>query len=249
VEEPSVQAEAVFVADLQTAETYFDVRSQKRWPIASITKLMTAVIVSETANATDTVVLGDADFSLEDTSTEKRLKPGETYTVLDLMSAMLVISSNEAAEALARRTGRAAFLAQMNSRAAAWGMQNTHFADPTGLSSANQSTARDLQQLALRIYQEHPEIFQTSRKYKVVITDLLAKKKQTLQNINLFAGETWFVGGKTGYTEEAGGNLLTVFTHSRRPVIVVALGTADRFGESERLIDWFSQNYKITSAK
>jgi len=160
---------------------------------------------------------------------------------------MLTVSSNEAAEALAQYVGRTDFLARMNTRAKAWGMLDTYFTDPTGLSSANQSTAADLQKLAWHIYSGYPAIFQASRKPKASIYEIHSKKRQTLTNINQFAGEAWFVGGKTGYTDDASGNLLTVFTHSHRPVIAVVLGTDDRFGESERLIDWFTAQYKLAS--
>ncbi len=249
VEDPPVESEAALVADLQTGEIYFDHGANRRWPIASITKLMTAVVALETVNQDDVVALGEDDFPVGDSSIAKSVIAGESYAVKDLITTMLVVSSNAAAEAVANHVGRAEFLRRMNATAAAWGMHDTYFADPTGLSSADQSTALDLRRLALKIYEAHPEIFQTTRKLKVTIYEASSKKKQTLQNINQFAGEPWFVGGKTGYTDDANGNLLTVFTQDRRPVIAVVLGTADRFGETDKLMTWFGKNYRIASAK
>ncbi len=241
---PAVSAKTVLLADLQSGEAYVNIQDSRRWPIASITKLMTAVIAEESLNAQDIVALVEEDVPFGDTTVMRPLKPGESYSVSDLITAVLVVSSNEAGEALARRLGREEFLRKMNERALAWELADTHFADPTGLSSANQSTPRDLAALAGRIWNEHPGILETSRKVKVTVTEAGSKKKRTLQNINQFAGEAWFVGGKTGFTDDAGGNLLTIFRSDRRPVVVVVLGTDDRFGVTEKLMNWFSANYR-----
>ena len=244
---PAVPAKAVLLADLETGEAYADVQGSRRWPIASITKLMTAVIAQESLNAQDIIALGQEDVPFGDTTVIRPLKPGESYSVADLIVAMLVVSSNEASEALARHVGREEFLRKMNERAAAWELADTHFADPTGLSSANQSTPRDLATLAERIWAEHPGVLETSRKVKATVTETGSKKKKTLQNINQFAGEAWFIGGKTGFTDDAGGNLLTVFRSDRRPVVAVVLGTDDRFGATEKLMDWFTANYRAVA--
>jgi D-alanyl-D-alanine carboxypeptidase len=244
---PTVSAKAVLLADLQTGEAYVDIQSSRRWPIASITKLMTAVIAQQSLNAGDVVALGEQDVPFGDTTIARPLKPGESYSVPDLIAAMLVVSSNEAGEALARQLGREEFLRRMNERAAAWELADTYFADPTGLSSANQSTPRDLAKLAARIVSDHPDVMETSRKLKITITDAATKKKKTLQSINQFAGEAWFIGGKTGFTDDAGGNLLTVFRSDRRPVVIVVLGTDDRFGVTEKVMDWFMANYRAVA--
>ncbi len=244
---PSIQVKAALLADLQTGEAYVDIQSSRRWPIASITKLMTAVIAEQSLNAADIIALGQEDVPFGDTTVMRPLKPGESYSVADLITAMLVVSSNEAGEALARKLGREEFLRRMNERAAAWELADTHFADPTGLSSANQSTPRDLAKLAARIASEHPSIMETSRKLKVTITETVSKKKKSLQSINQFAGEAWFVGGKTGFTDDAGGNLLTIFKSDRRPVVVIVLGTDDRFGATEKVMNWFTANYRAVT--
>ncbi|MEY4731741.1 MAG: hypothetical protein RL681_687 [Candidatus Parcubacteria bacterium] len=244
---PAVSAKTVLLADLQSGEVYADIQGSRRWPVASITKLMTAIIAQESLNAQDVVALSQEDVPFGDTTLVHLLKPGESYSVSDLITAMLVVSSNEAGEALARRVGRDEFIRKMNERAAAWELTDTYFADPTGLSSANQSTPRDLIVLAGRIWNEHPGILDITRKVKVTVTDVESKKKKTLQNINQFAGEAWFVGGKTGFTDDAGGNLLTVFKSDRRPVVVVVLGTDDRFGVTEKLMNWFTANYRAVA--
>ena len=246
VSEPKVAATAALLADLTTGEQYFGLAPLKRWPIASITKLMTAVAAFSLPEQKAKIALTEADFPPEDTSIGKKLAAGETYTASDLMTAMLVVSSNEAAEALANQSGnRSDFINRLNGLAAAWGLDNTHFGDPTGLSTTNQSNAYDLRRLATKIFNEYPQVFSETRRKQATITNLDYQKRLTLQNINAFADDPTFLGGKTGYTEDAGGNLLSIFMYQKRPIVVIVLGTEDRFGETEKLFAWFRSNFTL----
>ena len=178
---PQVGANVVLVADLKSGEEFFSLGKEKRWPIASITKLMTAAVVSKEFAFNQSITLQAADFSAQSSGTI--MKVGERFTVADLMSAMLLKSRNESAEALARiysnaqnmgeeASGRDNFISAMNQRAALLGVPDAHFDDPTGLSPTNQSTAPDLRRLALSIYEQYPDIFRTTRKLSAYITEL-----------------------------------------------------------------------------
>jgi D-alanyl-D-alanine carboxypeptidase len=239
---PKLQVEQAVVADLETGETYLEINSGERWPMASITKLMTASYAADHLDLSLPVTLTAGVFARTG-GDAGALRIGETYSGRDLMTAMLTFSSNEAAEALAGSGNRSDFLLGMNSLAKSWGLLNTNFSDPSGLSPANQSTAKDLIALAERVYAEHPEIFAVTRHRDAMLHELRGGGDLAVANINLFAGRPDFIGGKTGFTEEAQQNLLSVFAVGGRPVVIVVLGTKDRFGETQKLLDWFRGNF------
>ena len=242
---PPVQAASALIMDLANGQTYFDVQGDRRWPMASLTKLTAAVEVLRNLDEAATVTLAPEHFPVADNSTGRTLKMGDTYRVSDLLRTTLVVSSNEAAEALAGVYGRENFLAALNGIAREWGAFSTNFSDPTGLSAANQSTARDLAKIAAHIFADYPRVFQISRTPKISITELASAKAIPLVNINLFAGRADFLGGKTGYTDEAAENLLSIFSYAKRPIGIVVLGTGDRFGETEKLFAWFKNNFSL----
>lgn len=245
VEAPRVAAEIAMVADLLTGETYFEKNSGRRWPIASITKLVAAAHATRTMPFDEKVTITEGDVSAEDTTAVRSIHAGETYAVRDLVSAMLVVSSNEAAEAIARVKGREAFLAGMNELVRSWGMYETYIADPAGLSPATQSTAEDLRIMAAKIYEEYADLYRITSSKKLAIAESGTRRRQMLANINAFAGDRGFVGGKTGYIDEAGSNLLSVFLHEKRPIFVLVLGAEDRFAASADLINWFRSSFTL----
>ncbi|MEK7212503.1 MAG: serine hydrolase [Patescibacteria group bacterium] len=236
---PLPQSQSVLVADVQSGEPYHSFEAERRWPTASLTKLMAAALAMRNMDANAKIELLTDDFR----PGEMNLRSGETYYVKDLIRAMLVFSSNEAARAVARNY-RGDFMADLNKLAEEWGMPDTHFAEPTGLASSNQSTARDLLVMARRVYQEYPNILEVSRKTKVTLSDAVSGQGRSFVNTNTFAGETNFIGGKTGFTRDAGENLLTIFNHRNRPVFIVVLGSTARFDETRELINWFRNNYR-----
>ena len=134
----------------------------------------------------------------------------------------------------------------MNVRAKAWGMANTHYADPSGLAVGSQSTATDLVLLAQKIYADYPDILAITRTPQATVTEVSSGNKVPIKNINEFSGEADFIGGKTGYTDQADGNLLSLFLYNGRPVVVVVLGSDEstRFTNTEALYGWFTANFK-----
>ncbi len=244
-EQPVIEAEVGLIADLETGEIYFSKNPEKRWPIASITKLFTAAAVLDEIDREKEIALAPEDFSPE--SSPSGLKIGDRFRARDLISAMLVASSNESAMALARHYGLNEFIVILNAKAIDWGLTDTFLSDPTGLSAANQSTARDLTKAVQKIYNEYPEVFGVTAQPKTVIPELSRGENIIVSSTNAFAGRLDFLGGKTGYTDEASGNLLSIFSYARRPILVIVLGTSDRFGETEKLITWFKHAFSPSS--
>ena len=234
-EGPDVGAKTGLVADLLTGDHYLDMSSSARWPMASISKLMTAVIVEDNLSPDQRITITESMVAVD--PTQKILHVGDTYTVANLLYVMLLPSNNVAAEAFAEFYGRTQFLAAMNAKAQLWGMTSTYYDDPSGLSAANQSSANDLLKLAQHIY---------TRTSNITVDNLSTGQPVIIKSINDFAGTPEFVGGKTGYTDQADGNLLSVFQYEGRPIFVVVLGINDgvRFDATQQLYDWFKKNFK-----
>ena len=239
---PKLQAAASLVADLTSGTVFEGTNSDKRWPTASITKLMTAAVAVDKVDPATKISITEDMFAVD--PTEQTLVIGGTYSVADLLQMMLLPSSNVAAEAIADFYGKGAFLTEMNIYATRWGMGNTYFGDPSGITATNQSTANDLLKLAQKIYMSYPQIFGTTRTSETYITEVNSGKRMLIKSIDTFAGEPDFIGGKTGHTDEASGNLLSVFRYGGRPILTIVLGTNDRFSDTQKLYDWFKANNK-----
>lgn len=219
---------------LESDKTSFEYNSSHLWPVASITKLMTAVIAGENGGNDRTVALTkDMVAALGDAG---NLQEGEVFKIDDLIKAMLIVSSNDAAQALERDLGGPLFVALMNAKAKELGMNDTRFFDASGILASNQSSPNDLARLTLYIYQKHPDIFKTSRLVKADIVELNSRKKKRLVNINQLAGQANFIGGKTGTNDESLENLLSVFNVDGKPAIVVVLGSTDRYTDTKKLL-------------
>lgn len=239
---PKIGAQIVLVADLETGERYAGIGTAKRWPLASVTKLMSAVVVMKHMDQNQVVEMTKEDFPQG--TFPKDLRIGGRFSVGDLITAALLESSNEAAMAISSSYGRDAFMAQMNTQADVWGLASTHFDDPTGLLSSNNTTADDLFIMARYIFSDMPQIFLLTTKAGANITELSRGETIKLKSINNFAGAPDFLGGKTGFTDDAQQNLLSIFSYSGRPVLIVVLGSNDRFGDTEKLLSWFKSNFR-----
>ncbi len=236
---PTVKAAAALVFNADTSERYLNAGEEKRWPLASLTKLMTAAVALDLIKKEMPIEITGQDYAVSNLVED--IKVGDRYRALDLVRAMLTVSSNVAAEALARTYGRADFIAAMNHTAEAWGLRETYFDDPSGLSIANQSTPADLEKLVVRLRSEHPDVLAITREPVWRILELTSGRMRSIRNINVFAGKSDFLGGKTGYTLEAAGNLISLFSYNGKSFGIIVLGTNDRFGETERLLGWIEQ--------
>ncbi|MDI6717746.1 MAG: serine hydrolase [Patescibacteria group bacterium] len=220
---------------INKSDKLFEINNFNHWPIASITKLMTALIASENMDLKKSVILNERMIP-ENGATEK-IKTGESFTGNDLIKIMLTVSSNNAAEALAQSFGREKFLELMNAKAGELNMNETRFYDPSGLSIKNQSVSDDIFYLIKYVYNSRPELLKITRTPRVTALELNSRKKRILTNINQFAGRADFIGGKTGFLEEAQGNLVSVFNIKNNPLVIVVLGSQDRFADTKKLLN------------
>lgn len=213
-------------------------------PIASLTKLMTGLVVLESGEPLDAEIEITADDLDRLKGSHSRLAFGTRLTRADLLRAALGASDNRAASALARRHpgGSAAFVAAMNARATQLGMTRTRYADASGLSPKNISTASDLA-LLLAALDTQPRIAEYTTSGEFTLTDLAHGRAIDFLNTNrLVRNERWEVLlGKTGYTADAGNCLVMRVKVAGRPLRVVLLnswGTASKYGDAQRIRDW-----------
>jgi D-alanyl-D-alanine carboxypeptidase len=238
---PQIDAESAISveSDLsRTSKILFEKSSNNKLPIASLTKLMTAVVVIDRYNLSDTAVvdkIADSQSPLK-----QDIKLGDIMTVDNLLKIMLVKSSNKAAYTLAERsngeTGVKNFVALMNQKAKEMGLDSTFYVDPTGLNPDNISTASDLIKLTEYILKNYPEIAEISRQRKINVPGF-----GTIENSDpLLGGIPDVVCSKTGFTAEAKGCLLLVIDKpgSDNYLINVVLGADNRFFEMQKLISW-----------
>lgn len=240
---PIVSAKNIFIIDRNSKIVLYQKDADQQVFPASTTKMMTAL-----------VALDQYDLGREITVTTSypegqnlKLTPGEKLTVNQLLYALLVQSANDAAEVLAENlpaqtglpAGRQGFIDLMNAKAIDLRLTGTHFANPSGLDeTGHYSTAADLARLADSAL-AHPEFA------KIVATENAVIATHILTNVNQLLGKVpGVLGVKTGNTLGAGQSLVTLVDRDSHPVIIVVLGSTDRFSDSEKLITWIYSNFK-----
>ncbi len=247
--ESQIDAQSYVVMDRSTGKILTVKNENRVWPIASLTKLVTADVVldagvsmSELADIRSDDDVGGAKLWVYD---------GDQFSVQDLFYAALVASANNAANALSRTIGLSSeeFLMEMNARAEALNLVKTIFVDPTGIELGNVSTAREMARLAADIL-ERDEVAQFTSTYVKYITDLTqgTTKKMTNTNWMIYKPEyddVYVTGGKTGYLVESGWNLVVTLrpdgADTDRELLIVLFGAdsrSDSFVNAERLADW-----------
>ena len=247
-----LKSSVALVLDQETNEVLFSKNSQAVLPIASLTKLMTALVVTE-ANLplNEMISVTDDDVDTEKNS-RSRLSVGTTLTREEMLHLALMSSENRAAHALGRYYpgGLQAFVAAMNRKAMDLGMADTHYVEPTGLSSRNQSSARDLATLVKAAY-SHQIIrdLSTSPEYQVAI----GQRHVQFRNTNgLVHNPEWEIGlQKTGYITEAGRCLVMQAKLAGRQLIMVFLdstGRYSRIGDAERVRKWVNSTFPIATS-
>jgi len=241
-DEVFLRSAVALVQDAASGETLIAKNQNAVLPIASITKLMTAMVILDAGlNLEQRVAISDEDYDLLK-GTRSRLRPGTVLTRDELLLLALMSSENRAAASLARTFpgGPATFVAAMNAKAAALGMSDSRFVDPTGLSSANVSTAHDLARMVAAAH-EYPLIRQYSTRDSAIVQAF--GRPLGYRNTNgLVRSVHWDIGlSKTGYISEAGRCLVMRVRLSSREVIVVLLdswGKLSRVGDANRIKKW-----------
>ena len=236
---PRLHVKAAYVVDANN-RVLFQKNPERVLPIASLTKLMTAMVFLQTDPDWDRVV----EVTVDDVrnSSRTRIRPREEITVRDLFHASLMSSDNCATKTLVRTSGmpHPEFIRRMNAMADSLGLSGTSFVEPTGLSEQNVSTAQDMARI-LRIASDRPEIKAITQKLEYEFTS--NRKRHHLVNTNRLLHSQWEVtGGKTGFIREAGYCLVTnVKSPTGLDITAVVLGAPSntlRFAEARRILDW-----------
>ncbi len=247
-----VQSSAVVVQDQTSGDVLFEKNSDAVLPIASITKLMTAMVVLDARLPLNEILsVGQEDIDTLK-GTRSRLKVGARLSREDMLLLALMASENRAASALSRHYpgGADAFITAMNDKAAAIGLKDTHFSDPTGLTAANVSSARDLTKMvaAASHYPLIRELSTTSER-----TLRIDGRPLAYHNTNMLVrspASGWEIAvSKTGYIREAGKCLVMQAWLNNRPVVIVLLdswGKLTRIGDANRIKRWI-ENASATS--
>ncbi len=240
---PQLYSSIALIYDIQTQRPLYTKNSESLAPIASITKLMTAMVVIDANQPLDeTISINQSDSDMLK-GTHSRLSIGTSLTRSELLRLALMASENRAAAALARTYpgGYQAAITAMNAKARELGMLHTQFLDPSGLNSNNVSTAQDLVKMVAAAC-NYPLIHQytTSASHSV---DGRGGREIQFRNTNpLVKNASWDIGvSKTGYISEAGRCLVMKATINQRPVIIVLLdswGKNTRIGDANRIKKW-----------
>lgn len=242
-----IRSKAALAVDIEKGEILFEKNMEKQLPIASLTKLMTALIFLEqnpNLDDTATIILSDAKFA-----GRSRLRVGETLTLKDLLHASLTCSNNRATKTLVRVSGLSfeGFVIRMNQKAEEIGLENTCFYEPTGLDENNQSTALDCARLLSFALTDSVIASVTSKKI-YNFTSVYRKRKRSHQIVNtnkLLLSSLDVKGGKTGYNGASGWCLGTlVEDKDGTKIAAVVLGAPTklaRFREARSIIKWSLQ--------
>lgn len=237
-----LKSSVALVLDQTNSQVLFEKNSNVALPIASLTKLMTSLVVVEANQDMDEMLEVTTDDIDREKNSSSRLRVGARLSRSNMLHIALMSSENRAASALGRNYpgGLPVFVAAMNAKAKALGMLDTHYVEPTGLSSHNVASARDLAKLVIAAH-EHPILCQYSTDSKYVV-EPGGRALQYANSNHLVANPTWDIGlQKTGYIMEAGRCLVMQAKIEGRAVVMVFLdskGKQSRLADAGRIRKW-----------
>jgi len=233
-----ITAQSAMLKDVTTGKILFEKNNNQQMPIASLTKIMTALIILENLELDQVIEISQQAIQAQGNAGNLML--GEKFRADDLLNIMLIESSNDAAQAFGEVMPNLIDL--MNKKSEQIGLQNTRFTDAHGLDSNNVSTADDIIKLAE--YSFDNQIWKIlSQKQKTVYS--LDQKPHYLESTNKLLREMpEIISGKTGYTEEAGQTLIILAKAPNNDILVSALlNSEDRFADMQKIIKWCFENY------
>lgn len=240
---PNLNSKAYILADLDTGEVILDKNSDTIYPIASVSKLMTAVIATEKMNLQDVAIVSkDATNAY---GAQGSLALGEKIRLADLLYPLVMESSNDAAEVFADHFGHQEFMDEMNKKAASIGMESTYYNDPSGLDPKNTSNPKDLLKLVRYIWKKDPSIFDVTRVKQFSI------KGHTWLNRNPQLPLSGYIGGKNGYIDQALQTTASIFEiptakGGTRRVVIVVLKSNNKNNDVIKLINFMKKYVTYT---
>lgn len=240
---PNIDTEHYLIADIENGAILAASDLDKAVPIASVTKLMTAVVTAEKLDLDSRVQVTSPSFVQ---SLIPRLQDRSSVSMYSLLQLLLLESSNEAAEVIAGEYGRENFITEMNTKATSLGMASSKFVDPSGLGSSNISSLGDLYRLTEYIHDNRSFIFDITANGKVSTIDGL-NEFSDLVNFNTVKDVDSFVGGKVGETTAAGQTSVSLhkikIQGQDRTVVIILLGSAHRNDDVKLLIDFVQSRF------
>jgi len=248
IPEPEISSEAAICVENNESgqeKILFKKNNDQKLSIASLTKLMTALVVLENYDLSQNVKISQEAVDRE--GEQGSLKPNETFSVETLLYIMLIESSNDAAYALAEVMGFDKFVETMNLKAKDLGLNNTFFVGPSGLDSKNYSTIDDLVKLTEYLLKNHFLVWEILSIEKATILNSDGVLHHEAVNTNELLGKIpAIISGKTGYTKIANGCFILVLESPKKgsQLIYIILGSKNRFEEMKKLIDWVNQAYQ-----
>jgi serine-type D-Ala-D-Ala carboxypeptidase (penicillin-binding protein 5/6) len=248
---PKISAKSALIFDTTLNKVLFEKNTKLRLPMASLTKIMTAIIASENKK-TDGLYLVTKDDLVGENA--MGLTAGETLSLNELLYGLVLNSGNDAAETLASnfKGGREAFILAMNEKAVSLGLSNTHFTNPSGLEGdGNQyTTVYDLLVITNYAVSNLPEFTKVVATFSMELPYSTNHKYFYLENeTNLLTSYPGVKGVKDGYTPEAGLCLVTYLDYQNHKIIGIILGSDDRRGEMIELLDYSLQSIGIKPPK
>lgn len=245
---PSVAAASYIVANIDSGEVYAEKNADEVRSVASISKLVTALSASGSLKSNPVITITDSAQTTRGNMANFSL--GESMTLENMMYPLLLNSANDASLAIAEYYKSEFFAVMMNKQAREIGMVQSRFVEPSGLSSENVSTARELLLLARHIHKDKRFIFDITEIEEKTVDSLLSNgtvKSVRYRNIHQLRDIEGFRGGKNGFTNAAGKTLLSLFTvrsagGGEETVAIIVLGTDDSTRDSLALLSWLKTN-------
>ncbi len=238
--QPRVTANSYLLADLDTGEIILEKRSKVVVPIASISKLLTALTAEEELNLSQLAAVSPAAVAAYGTA--GHLRTGEKIAIKDLFYPLLLESSNDAAEVLAESGNRTTFINKMNEKAKALGLFHTSFEDPSGLSENNVSTAADLFRLIKFFYSEKKELLDLTCRQNYF------SGRHLWRNANQLSRLPGYLGGKNGFTDEARKTAIALYavpiegSLTKKNIAVIVLQSESLTSDVKTMIEYLKKN-------
>lgn len=251
VVEPNITAESALVVDFETGDILYNKNALDRHQLASITKVLSNMIVIDEYKWGDSKYLTMSQTAF-DTYGGDSLKVGDKFTTEDIIRASLMVSSNDATELLAESFGGVdSFVAKMNQKAKDLNMNDSQFYNPHGLDQkpfSNYSTASDIMKLTQNLYDKYPILVDALKQKEFIINSQSGQNIKIGNTNEMLNVDGAMIIGKTGLTDEAGETFASVVTIQNRPVGIVVLQSGIggyRFQDTRNLIKWVEDNYSI----
>ena len=246
---PKVSAKSYIVADLNSGFVFANKNHNEKLPLASLTKLMTAIVVAENIDLRRIIQVepemlkayGDTD----------NIEVGKRFGVVELFYPLLIESSNDAAEVLSGFLGREKTIELMNKKAQNILMSDTRFIDPHGYEAGNISTAQDLFQLAKYITEARILLWNITKGEKETTFKQIEFDIEEFWNKNIFTEDENLIGGKTGFIEQSKNNAIFVFKflagEQVKNVAIILMGSDDDKRDTQIIYKWLKDNYSLLS--